>query len=145
MNISRLTKAVLAFVIAFLAFGVSMAFAAPPEVTDGNGTAVTGSTLVSVTLSATLVTMLVSYVIPILTAFITQSSASTGLKQFVTALLSAINGLIVGGLVNDGSAALSKESILFAVGSFVLANVSYITFWKPRSLNAKVAPNFGVG
>lgn len=118
----------------------------PPTVVNSGAQAVTGNTFVSLTLTATIVAFLLSYVIPILTAFITQSSASVNTKHLVTAALSAIAGLIEGGVVNDGTSVLSKESILFAVGSFVLANVDYVTFWKPRGLNDSkaVAPTKGL-
>lgn len=145
MNVKRIILAPLAMLSVFLALP-STAFAddATPVVTQGTQ-AVTGHTFVSLTISATLVTMLVSYIIPILTALITKATASANLKQFITALLAAANGLVVAGMVNDGTSVLSKEAILFAAGSFVLANISYISFWKPKDLNSKVVPGSGLG
>ena len=106
-----------------------------------------GQTASSIRLSALIVTVIVSYLIPIATAFITKASASVGLKQFVTALLAAINAVVTGATLNDGTAVLSKEVILFAVLSFVSAQVSYGQFWKPRQINTKKAllPAKGLG
>jgi hypothetical protein len=132
------------FAVALATFFAVGAFAVPMAFADANAGGATGETLQSLTISALVVTVVVSYVIPIITAFLTKSSASTNTKNLVTAVLAAVNGLIVGGVVNDGTAVLSKESIIFAIGSFILANTSYITLWKPRQINQKAAPDKGL-
>lgn len=96
-------------------------------------------------LSAFLVTLVVAYLIPLVTAFITKVSASVTLKQLVTAILAAANGFITNATMQDGTAVFTKEALLFAVMSFITANIAYIGTWKPHNLNAKAAPNSGLG
>jgi hypothetical protein len=98
-----------------------------------------------VILPAILVVLVVSSVLPIVTAAVTKSSASTGIKQFVTALLSAASGLLVTATQLDGTAVISKESAVAALTVFILAQATYLGFWKPHAINAKVAPTVGLG
>lgn len=99
----------------------------------------------TITLSAFIVTLLVGYVIPLATALLTKVSASAGVKQFVTALLAAINGFVVTATMQDGTAVFSKQSLLFAILSFITANVGYVAGWKPHAIDSKVAPTKGIG
>lgn len=97
------------------------------------------------TLSAWLVTLLVGSLLPLAVAFITKSSASVGLKQFVAAFVAAVTGLIVTSTMADGTAVISKEAALLALGAFFSSQVAYGRLYRPHNLNAKVAPNFGLG
>lgn len=96
-------------------------------------------------LSAFIVTLVVAYLIPLVTAFITKVSASTTLKQFVTLVLSAASGFITNATMQDGTAVFTKQALLFAVLSFATANVAYLGTWKPHDINAKTAPRAGLG
>jgi len=97
------------------------------------------------TLSALVVTMIVSYLIPAVTALLTKASASAGVKQFVTALLAAVNGLLVTATQVDGTAVVSKQAVVLALGSFIAAQAAYVGLYKPHAANAKIAPNKGLG
>lgn len=97
------------------------------------------------TLSALVVTMIVSYLIPAITALLTKASASVGVKQFVTALLAALNGVVVTATQIDGTAVISKQAAVLALGSFIAAQASYVGLYKPHDANAKIAPAKGLG
>lgn len=97
------------------------------------------------TLSALIVTTIVTFLIPAVTALLTKATASTGLKQFVTALLAAINGLVVTATQVDGTAVISKQALILALGSFLAAQAAYVGLYKPHDANAKIAPDKGLG
>jgi len=99
----------------------------------------------TITLSAFLVTLLISYLIPLVTALLTKVTASPTVKQLVTAFLAAVNGFVVAATQADGSALFTKEMLLFAVISFITANVGYISLWKPHAIDTKIAPSKGIG
>lgn len=97
------------------------------------------------TLSAILVLLIVTIVLPALTAFVTKSTASVGIKQFVTALLSAVSGFLITATQLDGTAVLGKESAILALSTFILAQATYWGLWKPHAVNSKVVPGVGLG
>lgn len=99
----------------------------------------------TITLSAFLVTLVVGYLLPLGTALLTKLRASASVKQLITAVLSAVNGFIVTSTVQDGTAVFSKETLLFAILSFVTANVGYVYTFKPHGLDEKMAPHKGIG
>jgi hypothetical protein len=99
----------------------------------------------SVTLSAFIVTLVVSYLIPLATALITKIDASVTLKQIVTAILAAVTGFLTQAISVDGTAVFSKESALFAILSFLTANVGYLYTWKSHDINATMLPRQGLG
>lgn len=97
------------------------------------------------TVSAILVLLIVTMILPALTAALTKSTASVGVKQFVTALLAAVSGFLVTATQLDGTAVLGKESALLALSAFIATQATYWGFWKPRQINAKLAPGVGLG
>lgn len=97
------------------------------------------------TLSALIVTTIVTFLIPAVTALLTKATASTGLKQFVTALLAAINGVVVTATQVDGTAVISKQALILALGSFLAAQAAYVGLYKPHDANGKIAPDKGLG
>lgn len=97
------------------------------------------------TISAILVTALVTLFLPAIVSFVTKSSASAGIKQFVTAVLSAVTGLIVTSTQLDGTAVLSKEAALLALSTFITTQATYWGLWKPHAINAKLNSEFGIG
>lgn len=96
-------------------------------------------------LSALLVTMIVSFAVPAIVALLTKSAASAWIKQFVTALLAAVTGVVAISTQTDGTANISKESIILALGTFALAQATYVGLYKPHGINAKLAPGAGIG
>lgn len=99
----------------------------------------------NITVSALIVTMLVSYVLPALVALTTKLTAGTWLKQFVSGLLAAITGLVVTATQLDGTAVFSKDALLLALGAFVLSQANYISLYRPHAADAKIAPQAGLG
>ena len=97
------------------------------------------------TLSAMLVTLIASYVIPIITALITKASASVGLKQLLTAAMAAATGLLAISTQSDGTAVMSKQSAILALASFATAQATYWGLFRPHQLNATLAPGAGLG
>lgn len=98
-----------------------------------------------ITLSAWLVTLISTFIIPIITGLLTKYNAGVGLKQFVTAVLSAVAGLVSNGIQPDGSATFSKETLVLVLTTFIVTQATYLGIYKPFDLNAKTAPNAGVG
>lgn len=96
-------------------------------------------------LSAILTLLIVTMILPAITAAVTKSTASAGVKQFVTALLSAITGLVVTATQIDGTAVFSKEAAVLALGTFITAQATYWGLWRPHTVNAKITPGVGVG
>jgi hypothetical protein len=96
-------------------------------------------------LSAVIVTMIASVVIPAITALLTKATASVGIKQAVTGLLSAVSGLLAVSTQIDGTAVISKPAVVLAIGTFLSAQAAYWGLWRPHELNAKVAPAAGLG
>lgn len=96
-------------------------------------------------LSALMVTMIVSFIVPAVVALLTKSAASVWVKQFVTALLAAVTGVVAVSTQTDGTANISKESIVLALGTFALAQAVYVGAYKPHDINQKIAPGAGLG
>jgi len=96
-------------------------------------------------LSAIIVTMVASVIIPAITALLTKATASVGVKQAVTGLLSAVSGLLAVSTQLDGTAVISKPAVVLALGTFLSTQAAYWGLWKPHEVNAKVAPGVGLG
>lgn len=109
--------------------------------------AVDGATPVTqaVTFDSFTVLLVISLVIPFLTGVVTKVSASAGVKQVCTLVLSAAAGLIVTATQLDGTAVISKEAALNAALALGIAIVSYLGLYKPHDVNAKLAPTKGFG
>jgi hypothetical protein len=97
----------------------------------------------TITLSAFLVTLLVSHIIPLFTSLITKAHASTTVKQIATAFLSAIAAFITSATTLDGTAIFSTQSAVLALATFAFSQLSYVAIFKPRGINAYIAPSFG--
>jgi hypothetical protein len=132
------------FVLFILTAVAALLFISPPFASAG-GFAVVEPLAPSFTLSALIVTLIGSYLIPAVVALITKSNANTWLKQFVTGLLAAVTALISTATQLDGTALISTSSILLALGSFILAQATYVSVYKPHNVNARTAPMRGLG
>lgn len=102
-------------------------------------------TLSEIRLDAMLVVVLVSFVIPTITGLLTKITAPTWTKQVVTLALATANGLITSGVMDDGSAVISKQSALMALLSLAIAISSYLGIYKPNGANEKLQPQSGIG
>jgi hypothetical protein len=101
----------------------------------------------SLTLSAFMVLVLTSLLIPAVTGLITKSTASATVKQLVTLAVSALNGLVVTSTQSDGTALISATTAQYALLSLGIAIVSYLGIYKPHDLNNSRAlmPDIGIG
>lgn len=99
----------------------------------------------TITTSALVVTMLLSYVIPAITALLTKLEANVWLKQAITGLLAAISGLLTTATTVDGSAVFSSDALVLALGSFVLSQAVYLGLYKPHHLSENLLPEVGLG
>lgn len=97
------------------------------------------------TLDALTVTVIVSLFIPIATGVVTKYTASATLKQVTTLVFSTVTGILAQGATDAGGAVLSKEAITAAVVSLIIAITSYLGIYKPHDINAKLAPDSGIG
>lgn len=99
----------------------------------------------TLTLSALLVTFLATAVIPVLTGLATKLDASPAVKQLITAVLSAVSGLLTVATQMDGTAVISKEALVLAIGTFILTQATYLGLYRPHHLDARLSPNTGLG
>lgn len=99
----------------------------------------------SLTLSAFVVLVLVSFLIPVAVGLITKSTASATVKQVVLLVLSAVTGLVTTATQADGTAVISLTSVQYALLALGIAITSYLGIYKPHDTNAKLAPNAGIG
>lgn len=99
----------------------------------------------TLTIAGWLVTALISNLIPGLVSAITKSSANAWVKQFVGGALAAVTALLTTNAAADGSAVLTKQTLLLALIVFAGSQLSYLALYKPRNANAKILPEFGLG
>lgn len=97
----------------------------------------------NITLSATLTTMLISFILPAAVSLLTKITAHPFLKQFVNGALAAATGLITTGTLSDGTAVFSKQSLILAIGAFILSQANYVSLYKPN--NVALMPDKGLG
>lgn len=91
-------------------------------------------------------TLLSSLVLPLLVGVVTKDVASRGLKATALLFLSAVNGVVSSAIANAGI--LTKETVVAAVISFVIATGSYYGFLEPKGIAATVSDKtsgIGVG
>ena len=97
------------------------------------------------TVSAMLVTIIVTYLQPFATALVTKFKAKTGVKQFVAVLVAAITGCLVSATQLDGTAIVSQESALLFLTILLGGQASYQGLMKSHNINGKMLPKLGVG
>lgn len=98
------------------------------------------------TVSAGLVAFVLSYLIPLGTALVTRLTAHPFLKYIVTAVLAAVASVANAAVTNSGVAIVSWNTVLLAVGTFVLSIVQYKAVLQPAfHIDERIAPNAGLG
>lgn len=98
------------------------------------------------TVSAGLVAFVLATVIPVGTALLTKLGAHPFVKYVTTAVLAALTTIANAAVTNNGVAVISWNTTLLAIGTLIVAIVQYKALWQPAfNINAKVAPNFGLG
>lgn len=89
-----------------------------------------------VSLNATLVTALVSLVIPVLVGLATNARTSSTVKGALSIVLNAINALIVTHTVADGSAWVSKQATLAWIVGTLTSLAIYLHIYKPAGITS---------
>ena len=96
-------------------------------------------------LSALTVVLLVSLVIPVATGIVTKLNAPATVKQIVALVFATANGLITTATMSDGTAVISKETLIVTLIGFGIQTATYLGIYAPHNANAKLAPNAGIG
>lgn len=84
------------------------------------------------TVDVAFLTILVGTALPILVGIVTKASASSKLKSTLLALFSAIGGVAVIAIEQDGL--IEKDTLIAAAVTFVTAAATYYGFWKPSGV-----------
>lgn len=90
------------------------------------------------------VQLIIGLVIPFLTGLLTKLNASATVKQVVTIVLAGVSALIVSSTVGE-EAVISWETLGYAALGWLVAVLSYLGLYQPHNLNAKTAPDKGIG
>jgi hypothetical protein len=98
----------------------------------------------TLTIPALLVTIIVSYLTPILTGLLTRIDASASTKQFVAAVLSAVTGLVASSTLADGTAVFSTSTLTLAAIAFLANQTAYLGLYRPHGANSYLLPNIGI-
>lgn len=105
--------------------------------------------LEQVALSALTVSLVISFFIPVLTGLATKYTTSSGLKGLITLVLNAVQTLIVTATMADGSAVISKETLIAFLLSLAVSVAIYTGIYKPLLITSshpagKLAPEKGI-
>lgn len=105
--------------------------------------------MADIELSALTVTFIVSFFIPVLTGLLTKVTTSSGVKGLVTLVLNAVNALVVGNMVGDGTVALTQETLVTFFLGLSISVASYAGVYKPLNVTSstsdgKLAPHKGI-
>lgn len=137
-----LRRALLVIAVFLAAFFTATGVAAGQEIPND---APAVAPAAAITLNAFLVLAVTSFLIPVATGLLTRAAASVTLKQVVTLVLAAISGIVTTSTQVDGTAVISATTAQYALLSLGIAITSYLGIWKPHAINAKLAPEAGVG
>lgn len=99
----------------------------------------------TLTLDPIIVTLLISSVLPFVTAFVTKENAHPLIKVVASGILSAVTAYVTSAVQASGSAIFTKQSFLLFVASFITQQVSYHSVGVAAQVNSKVAPTVGIG
>jgi hypothetical protein len=107
-------------------------------------------TAFSLSLSAMLVSVLLSAVIPIVTGLITKSSLSGWVKGLITLVLNYVSAAVVQATIADGGAFFSRESLIMSLIGLSISVATYAGIYQPANLTSsdadgKLLPRFGIG
>ena len=97
------------------------------------------------TLDPTQLAVLTSVIIPLVVGLITKKSANKQVKAITNIVVTAVAALL-GNAVNDlGVAVFSAEMITNFIIGLVISIASYYGVYENFEINAKLAPNKGIG
>ena len=90
----------------------------------------------TLTLDAQLVLILSGTILPFLVGLITKAHAASWLKAVLLAVLSILTGILTVSTQMDGTAVLSKDTVIAAVLAWLVAGTAYARLWKPTGATA---------
>lgn len=109
----------------------STAFATPINGAD---------TLASVRLSATVVQAIVSAFLPLLVGLLTHVKDSAFVKGALQLILNAVSAFVVQATLADGSAVVSKSTVMVFLVGVATSLVAYYNAWKPAGVTSSLTP-----
>lgn len=90
-------------------------------------------------------TVITGLIMPFVMALVTKYWASSALKGAVGIVLAAVAAIIERATLADGSAVFTSGLLLDVLLVYVPQLGTYIGFWQHVNINAKIAPNVGIG
>lgn len=96
-------------------------------------------------ISTQLVMFLTAIAIPFITGVVTKYSLPAFWKFFVTLVISTVAAGINEAITADGSAVISKHTAVLALYTVATSTLVYLGLYKPYDVNAKLAPDKGIG
>lgn len=102
-----------------------------------------------IVISAPVVTIIMSLLIPIINGLITKYSVSGAVKGFITLVLNAIVAFITTNASDTGAALFSLQTLETAALGFVISVAIYAGIYRPAKITSstpdgKLGPNSGV-
>lgn len=132
-QLSKLRWYVAMFLVTFAAL-TSTAFAADTVPVNGS------DTLASVRLSAIVVQAIVSALLPLLVGLLTHVRDSAFLKGALQLILNAVSAFVVQATLADGSAVVSKNTVMVFLVGVGTSLVAYYNAWKPAGATSSLRP-----
>jgi len=96
-------------------------------------------------LSASVVMLATGSLLPVVVAALTKGHGSNRVKQALAAGLSAVGAAFVSKVTTGQAVPLNGETLGYAGTAFLAAVLSYSNLYKPRDINTRVLPGFGIG
>ena len=96
-------------------------------------------------LSASVVMLATGSLLPVVVAALTKGHGSNRVKQALAAGLSAVGAALVSKVTTGEAVPLNGETLGYAGTAFLAAVLSYSNLYKPRDINTRVLPGFGIG
>jgi len=90
-------------------------------------------------------TVITGLILPFVVGFVTKLSASSAFKAILGIVLAALAAIVERATQADGTAIISGGLLLDIILVYGPQLLSYLGLWSKLNLNAKLAPNFGVG
>lgn len=106
------------------------------------------ATVGTITISALVVQLVVSTLVPLVVGIVTKVNAPSSVKALTMIVVNAASALVVTSTQADGTAVISSTALLFAILGVVQSAATYLGVWKPlgvaQAVQSKTA-NFGIG
>ncbi len=89
-------------------------------------------------------TVLLGLFIPVVVGLLTKYRASATVKGVVNIVLTGVAGLVTASTAGD-TAVISWDALLYAGIAWAISVASYLGIYQSVDINAKTAPNAGIG